>query len=122
MKSNEYLRWVGSRFYHRKLKKFISVESIHYSTKRVYEFNTSNIYSFNAANGTVEWVRPTFSFDKDGEMIYEHDIVEGNGVKAEVVWSPDNNCFMLTDDDIQDELFIDNSKLYKVVGTSYAIN
>ena len=119
--NNNQLNIYNNKFYHRKKKQFIQAGWINYSKKQVGEFNTSNVYMY-AGNGAVDWVRPTFCFDSEGHMIYEHDLVTDGTHQYEVVWSDIDNCFALhRDSDEPEELFIDDSKLYKVVGTTYNV-
>ena len=78
------------------------------------------MYTFTS-NGSCEWVRPVFSRDSKNNMIYERDIIEGNGVKGEVVWNPQSSCFKIQSSDELEELFIDRPEQYTVVGTGYEL-
>lgn len=118
MKSNNPdLRYV-TRFWHKKQKRFISASFIDFNKKRIGEFNTSNFFLFTST-GLLEWVRPTFVFDSNKQMIYQHDIVTADEGEFEVVWSPEDNCFSLISKTGDSFLFLDDSKDVTVIGNAY---
>lgn len=119
--SNLDMSYIGQRFYHKREKRFVKAGNINLTTKRITEFNSSNMYNYTSV-GSVEFVRPVFAFDSKKQMIFERDIVNGNGIKGgEIVWNPEANCFGIQVDGRLVELFIDQAKQYTVVGTAYEL-